>query len=86
MNNVAVALSNVGKTYNNVSIVNNSLVIEEGEIFSLLGTNGAGKSTKIRMSIALAQPDRETIEGAGYDVTHHFNLVKKSISVVLQLP
>ena len=84
MNNVAVALSNVGKTYNNVTVVDNSLLIEEGEIFGLLGTNGAGKSTTIRMSIALAQPDRGTIEVAGYDVTHHPNLVKKSIGVVLQ--
>ena len=85
MNNVAVALSNVGKTYNNVTVVNNlSLLIEEGEIFGLLGTNGAGKSTTIRMSIALAQPDRGTIEVAGYDVAHHPNLVKKNIGVVLQ--
>lgn len=29
MNNVAVALSNVGKTYNNVTVVDNSLLIEE---------------------------------------------------------
>ena len=84
MNNVAVALSNVGKTYNNVTVVDNSLLTEEGEIFGLLGTNGAGKSTTIRMSIALAQPDRGTIEVAGYDVTHHPNLVKKNIGVVLQ--
>ena len=47
MNDIAVALSNVGKTYNKVTVVNNNLQIEAGEIFGLLEPNGAG--TSIRM-------------------------------------
>jgi ABC-2 type transport system ATP-binding protein len=33
-----------------------SFNVEEGEVFGLLGSNGAGKSTAIRMLCALLQP------------------------------
>ncbi len=85
MNNAAVTLSNVGKTYNKNLVVDNlSLTIEQGEIFGLLGPNGAGKSTTIRMLITLSEPNKGKIEVAGYDVSRHRNLVKRSIGVVLQ--
>ena len=55
--NIAITLENVYKKYNKISVVDDlSLTIEEGEIFGLLGANGAGKSTPIRMLITLVKP------------------------------
>lgn len=85
MNNIAVSLSNVGKTYSEITVVEDlSCQIEVREVFGLLEPNGAGKSTTIRMLITLTKPDRGTIEVAGYNVLHHPNLVKRNVGVVLQ--
>ncbi|MEU4540797.1 ABC transporter ATP-binding protein [Streptosporangium sp. NPDC023825] len=46
-----------------------TLQIFEGEIFGLLGDNGAGKITLIRQMINLLRPDSGTIELFGHDIT-----------------
>lgn len=68
---LAVSLQNVHKTYDKIPVVNDlSFTIETGEIFGLLGPNGAVKSTTIRMLTTLTQPTQGKIEIAGYDVVH----------------
>ena len=58
MNNAPVTLLNIDKTDNKISLVDYlSLTREEGEIFGLLGSNGAGKSSTIRMLTTLSQPN-----------------------------
>ena len=46
-----------------------SLVVGEGEILGLLGTNGAGKSTVLRVLAGLETPTSGTVTLAGRDVT-----------------
>ncbi len=46
-----------------------SLVVGEGEILGLLGTNGAGKSTVLRVLAGLETPTAGTVTLAGRDVT-----------------
>ena len=46
-----------------------SLVVGEGEILGLLGTNGAGKSTVLRVLAGLETPTSGTVTLAGHDVT-----------------
>ena len=83
--NSAVTVNQVSKIYNQVPVVDElSFSIEEGEIFGLLGANGAGKSTTIRMLITLAKPDSGSIAVTGYDTQVSPSLVKRSIGVVLQ--
>ena len=83
--NTAVAVSEVYKTYDKIPVVKNlSFSIEKGEIFGLLGANGAGKSTTIRMLITLAKPNKGRIEVAGYNTIRFPNHVKQNIGVVLQ--
>lgn len=82
---IAVSVNRVSKIYNQVPVVNElSFEIEEGEIFGLLGANGAGKSTTIRMLIALARPSNGSIEVSGHSTTRDSTLVKRNIGVVLQ--
>jgi ABC-type branched-subunit amino acid transport system ATPase component len=46
-----------------------SFRVQRGEILGLLGTNGAGKSTVLRVLAGLSPPDHGTIRFAGRDVT-----------------
>jgi branched-chain amino acid transport system ATP-binding protein len=47
-----------------------SLQVQEGEIVTLIGSNGAGKSTTLRSINGLNHPRRGTIRFAGRDITH----------------
>ena len=53
----AIRTEKLTKRYKEVLAVDGlSLTIEKGELFSLLGVNGAGKSTTIKMLSCLVQP------------------------------
>jgi ribose transport system ATP-binding protein len=58
-----------------------SFVVHEGEIVSLLGENGAGKSTVIKMLAGVYKPDSGQILLSGQDVEHG---ARKDISFVHQ--
>ena len=47
-----------------------SLRVEAGEIVTLIGANGAGKSTTLRSINGLVHPRRGTIRFQGQDITH----------------
>lgn len=53
----AITTKGLTKQYKDLTAVDAlDLEVEQGELFSLLGVNGAGKSTTIRMLCCLAQP------------------------------
>ena len=70
------------KRYKNLTAVDNlSLEIRQGELFSLLGVNGAGKTTAIKMLSCLTKPtDGDAIVG-GYSITKEPEQVKRLIGV-----
>ena len=45
--------------------------VNRGEVFGLLGSNGAGKSTTIKMLCGLLKPTRGSVQIAGVDLAHH---------------
>ena len=54
---IAIKTINLTKKYKDVVAVDNlNLVVEEGELLSLLGVNGAGKTTTIKMLTCLSSP------------------------------
>lgn len=54
---LAAKLNNLRKEYKNITAVNDvSFEIKDGEVFSLLGMNGAGKTTIIKMLSCLTKP------------------------------
>ena len=61
-----------------------SLEVEEGEIFGFLGSNGAGKSTTIRMLCGLLTPTSGTATVGGIDVTRDPEGVKRRIGYMSQ--
>ena len=70
------------KQYRNITAVDKlHLVIQQGEIFSLLGVNGAGKTTTIKMLTGLTKPSSGNAFVGGYSITKEPEQVKKLIGV-----
>jgi ABC-2 type transport system ATP-binding protein len=57
-----VALSHISKAYENkIAVQDLSLQIEPGSMFGLLGPNGSGKTSTIRMMIGITMPDSGSV-------------------------
>ena len=57
-----IKVEELSKSYQNKKVVNGlSFAMEEGELFALLGSNGAGKSTTIKMMLGLVKSDSGNI-------------------------
>ena len=61
-----------------------SFTVKAGEIFGLVGADGAGKSTTLRMLAAVLTPDEGTATVAGWDVVREGDAVKDNISYMPQ--
>jgi len=70
------------KQYNNLTAVDKlGLDIRQGELFSLLGVNGAGKTTVIKMLSCLTKPTSGDAIVGGYSITNEPVQVKRLIGV-----
>jgi ABC-2 type transport system ATP-binding protein len=58
--------------------------VAPGSIFALLGTNGAGKSTTVKILTTLSKPDEGDARVAGFDVLREPGKVRRHIGVVAQ--
>ena len=78
--NTAIKLKAITKLYGNLMAVNNlDLEVNTGEIVGLIGHNGAGKTTVLKMMMGLLKPTSGTIEVLNQDVTRDNASVKKHI-------
>lgn len=60
----AIAIHRLTKCYGSRRVVDNlSLRVPEGTVYGLLGRNGAGKSTAIKMLVGMVRPDRAARRG-----------------------
>ena len=70
------------KQYKNLTAVDKlDLEIRQGELFSLLGVNGAGKTTAIKMLSCLTKPTSGDAIVGGYSITKEPEQVKRLIGV-----
>jgi len=67
-----------------VAVDDLSFDVRQGEIFGFLGSNGAGKSTTIRMLCGLLQPSSGSATVGGVDVTRDPEGVKQRIGYMSQ--
>jgi ABC-type multidrug transport system ATPase subunit len=69
---VILRLTDVHSYYGNIHALQGiSLEVRAGEIVTLLGANGAGKTTAIRMLCGMLPPTGGEIHIAGVDVVRH---------------
>ena len=61
-----------------------SFSISKGEIFGLLGPNGSGKTTAVRLLTGLITPDSGTISVLGNDPIRDWKAVRSCIGLVPQ--
>jgi multidrug/hemolysin transport system ATP-binding protein len=80
-----IQVENLFKSYGSVNAVNGvSFQVNEGSLFSFLGTNGAGKSTTINVLTTLLQKTSGTVTVNGYDIERQQEKVRGLIGVVFQ--
>ncbi|MCT9820726.1 ATP-binding cassette domain-containing protein [Microbacterium sp. W1N] len=81
----ALTLSGIGKSFAGTPVLAGiDLEVAQGEIFALLGANGAGKTTMISILTTLLPPDAGTARVAGFDVTSDPDRVRSRIALTGQ--
>jgi ABC-2 type transport system ATP-binding protein len=63
-----------------------SLTVPAGEIFGLLGHNGAGKSTAIGMMLGQVWPTEGTVSVCGFDVSRHRQRALQKVGAIFETP
>lgn len=78
----AIIITNLSKKYGSFTAVDNlNLEIEQGELFSLLGVNGAGKTTSIKMLSCLVKPTEGNAVLLGDSIKEQPQAVKNKINI-----
>lgn len=79
----ALELKNVSKSFSGFSLDNVSLTLPSGCIMGLIGENGAGKSTTIKLILDMLHKDSGTVTVLGRDNGQNISLIKEDIGVVM---
>jgi len=78
----SVSLKNIFKTYDDgkVKAVNDvSFEVEQGELFGLIGPDGAGKTSIFRILTTLLLPDKGTATVEGLDVVKDYRAIRNKV-------
>jgi ABC-type multidrug transport system ATPase subunit len=77
-----VQLNNLVKTYNNGTIKavsDVSFSVEKGELFGLIGPDGAGKTSIFRMLTTLLLPDAGSATVNGFDIVRDYKQIRSTV-------
>lgn len=81
----AIQIRDLEKSFGDVPVLRGvDFDVERGSIFALLGSNGAGKTTIVKILSTLLKADSGTATVEGYDVTSQPAHVRQSISLTGQ--
>lgn len=76
----AIEVNNISKHYGKVKALQNvSFSVGEGEIFGLIGPDGAGKTSMYRILCSLLLPNEGSASVCGYDVVNGMKEVRKRV-------
>jgi len=80
---IVLEAKNLTKTYGDVTAVDNvSLKVEKGALFGLLGPNGSGKTTMIKMLTGQTRPTNGSATVFGVDVTRDPVGVRSQVGII----
>ena len=81
----AIRVQGLGKSYDELRVLRGvDFDVARGSIFALLGSNGAGKTTVVKILATLLKADAGTATVAGFEVATHPADVRASISLTGQ--
>ena len=85
MNEPAVSVKSLTKSFGTRKVVDDlSFDVQKGEVFALLGHNGAGKSTTIDLILGLKVPEAGSAKILGMDAAKNRKQVFERVGVQLQ--
>ncbi|MCH5204067.1 MAG: ABC transporter ATP-binding protein [Oscillospiraceae bacterium] len=79
----ALEIRNLTKTFKGFKLDDISLTLPSGCIMGLIGENGAGKSTAIKLILNMLHKDSGSVSVLGKDNTENISLTKEDVGVVL---
>lgn len=72
-----IEAKNISKSYENIKAIDNvSLTVTDGNVFGLIGTNGAGKSTFLRILAGILKADEGSVNIDGKEVYENADIKK----------
>jgi len=81
----AIEVENLTKRYGDLQAVNGiSFTVKKGEVFALLGQNGAGKTTSVEIIETIRKPTSGKVSLLGMDVTKEKHKIVSRIGVLPQ--
>ena len=76
----AIEVNNISKHYNKVQALRNvSFSVNKGEVFGIIGPDGAGKTSMYRILCSLLLPESGTATVDGFDVVRQMNEIRKRV-------
>ena len=85
MNELCIQVNNLTKSFSGRKVINDlSFEVYKGEVFALLGHNGAGKSTTIDLILGLKSLDEGNATILGMDAVKHRKKIFEKVGVQLQ--
>lgn len=77
---MSISVNNISKSYKKLKAVENiTFDVKEGELFGLIGPDGAGKTTIFRILTTLLVANEGSAEVAGYDVLKGLKEIRNSV-------
>ena len=77
---MSISVKNISKSFKTVNAVDDvSFEVKEGELFGLIGPDGAGKTTIFRILTTLLFADKGTVTVAGFDVVDNYKEIRNHV-------
>ncbi|MDX1830047.1 MAG: ABC transporter ATP-binding protein [Lutibacter sp.] len=77
---MSINVQHISKSFKEVKAINNiSFEVKEGELFGLIGPDGAGKTTIFRILTTLLFSDKGTANVAGFDVIDNYKDIRNHV-------
>jgi ABC-type multidrug transport system ATPase subunit len=77
---MSIQVQNISKSYNKIKAIDAiSFEVKEGELFGLIGPDGAGKTTIFRILTTLLLANEGAATVAGYDVIKDYKSIRNSV-------
>lgn len=78
--NEAIRITDITKRYGDITALDGvNLSIDRGELFGLIGPDGAGKTTLYRILATLLRPDEGSAAICGFDTVKDFRMIRTKI-------